>query len=221
MSNPNQWRPIGRHAIIWTSNRQFFWGSFLLITCWNAWIFSRRWIQMNNLVNLFGNTTYHFRSLVYNARISRWWSPTTTILQLWAESADWIISRLQFHITKHTLKGNRKFKVVRLCSNRKYKDNVYRKMLVQEYLKKLRIFKKVKPQNDLVYQAIYNCICQNTKKIRFIIHYVNPTAQLLFRIRFPKGGPTCRRQVVNPRHQTPQGQSVAKPETPLQNIQVE
>ena len=39
------------------------------------------------------------------------------------------------------------------------------------------------------------------KKIRFIIHYVKPTAQLLFKIRFPKGGPTCRRQVVNPRHQ--------------------
>ena len=48
------------------------------------------------------------------------------------------------------------------------------------------------------------------KKIRFIIHYVKPTAQLLFKIRFPKGGPTCRRQVVNPRHQTPQGQSDAK-----------
>ena len=60
-----------------------------------------------------------------------------------------------------------------------------------------------------------------TQKIRFIIHYVKPTAQLLFRIRVPKGGPTCRRQVVNPRHQTSQGQSVAKPETPLQNIQVE
>ena len=28
-------------------------------------------------------------------------------------------------------------------------------------------------------------------------------------------------QVVNPQHQTLQGQSVAKPETPLQNIQVE
>ena len=40
------------------------------------------------------------------------------------------------------------------------------------------------------------------KKIRFIIHYVKPTAQLLFKIRFSKGGPTCRRQVVNPRHQT-------------------
>ena len=60
-----------------------------------------------------------------------------------------------------------------------------------------------------------------TQKMRFIIHYVKPTAQLLFKIRFPKGGPTCRRQVVNPGHQTPQGQSVAKPETPLQNIQVE
>ena len=60
-----------------------------------------------------------------------------------------------------------------------------------------------------------------TQKIRFIIHYVKPTAQLLLKIRFPKGGPTCRRQVVNLRHQTPQGQSVAKPETPLQNIQVE
>ena len=58
-------------------------------------------------------------------------------------------------------------------------------------------------------------------KIRFIIHYVKPTAQLLFKIWFPKGGPTCRRQVVNPRYQMPQGQSVAKPETPMQNIQVE
>ena len=28
------------------------------------------------------------------------------------------------------------------------------------------------------------------KKIRFIIHYVKPTTQLLFRIRFPKGGAT-------------------------------
>ena len=41
-----------------------------------------------------------------------------------------------------------------------------------------------------------------------------PTAQL-FKHRFPKGGPTYRRQVVNSRHQTPQRQSFAKPETPL------
>ena len=59
-----------------------------------------------------------------------------------------------------------------------------------------------------------------TNKNRYIIHY-EPTAQLFFKIRLPKGGPTCRRQVVNPRHQTPQGQSVAKTETPLQNMQVE
>ena len=31
-----------------------------------------------------------------------------------------------------------------------------------------------------------------------------------------KGGPTCRRQVVNPRHQTSQGQSVAKPNSPAE-----
>ena len=34
------------------------------------------------------------------------------------------------------------------------------------------------------------------KKWRYTIHYVKPTAQLLFKNRFPKGGPTCRRQVV-------------------------
>ena len=62
-----------------------------------------------------------------------------------------------------------------------------------------------------------NCICQNTNKWRYTIKYVKPTAQLVFKKRFPKGGPTCRRQVVNPRHQRSQGHSVAKPQTPLQN----
>ena len=61
----------------------------------------------------------------------------------------------------------------------------------------------------MLYQDIYNCICQNTKKWRYTIQYVKPTAQLVFKNRFPKGGPTCRRQVVDPRHQTSQGQSVA------------
>ena len=40
-------------------------------------------------------------------------------------------------------------------SGRKYKDYVYRKMLVQEYLKKWRIFKRVKPKNDMMYHDIY------------------------------------------------------------------
>ena len=41
----------------------------------------------------------------------------------------------------------------------------------------------------MMYQDIYNCICQNTKKNE-TIHYVKPAAQLLFKNRFPKGGPT-------------------------------
>ena len=36
-----------------------------------------------------------------------------------------------------------------------------------------------------------------------------------FKLDFQKSGPTYRGQVVNLRHQTPQGQSVAKPGTPL------
>ena len=43
------------------------------------------------------------------------------------------------------------------------------------------------------------------KKWRFTFHYVKYTAQRSFKSRFPKSGPTYRRQVVNPRHQTPQG----------------
>ena len=55
---------------------------------------------------------------------------------------------------------------------RKYKDYVYRKMLVQEYLKKWRIFKRVKPKN-MMYHDIYNCICPKTQKNK--IH--NPLCQ--------------------------------------------
>ena len=59
-------------------------------------------------------------------------------------------------------------------------------------------------------------------KIRFIIHYVKSTAQPLFKNSISKRWTNMHEaQVVNPRHQTPQGQSVAKLETPLQNIQVE
>ena len=31
----------------------------------------------------------------------------------------------------------------------------------------------------------------------------------------PKSGPSCRRQVVHPQPQTPQGESIAEPGTPL------
>ena len=36
------------------------------------------------------------------------------------------------------------------------------------------------------YQNVYNCMCQNTKKWRYTIRYVKPTAQLLFKIDFQK-----------------------------------
>ena len=58
------------------------------------------------------------------------------------------------------------------------------------------------------------------QKIWFIIHYVKSKAQL-FKIRFLKVDQHAGGKWLNPRHQTPQGQSVAKPETPLQNIQIE
>ena len=47
-------------------------------------------------------------------------------------------------------------------------------MLLPKYLKKVKnILKvKIKPKNDMMYQGIYNCICQNTKKLKYTIHYV-------------------------------------------------
>ena len=42
---------------------------------------------------------------------------------------------------------------------------------------------KLKPKNDMMYQDIYNCICQNAKKWRYTIYYVKSTAQLLFKNR--------------------------------------
>ena len=53
-----------------------------------------------------------------------------------------------------------------------------------------------------------------------VLHHVKITNLLSVQTRFPTSGPTYRRQVVNPRHRTPQGKSFAKPGTPLQNILV-
>ena len=51
----------------------------------------------------------------------------------------------------------------------------------KEYLRS-----KNKAKNDMMCQDNYNCICQNTKKWICTIHYVKPTAQLLFKNRYPK-----------------------------------
>ena len=47
------------------------------------------------------------------------------------------------------------------------------------------------------------------------IRYMKRTNQLLFQTRYPKSEPTYRRQVTNPRRQTPRGQPIAKPRTRL------
>ena len=63
-------------------------------------------------------------------------------------------------------------------------------MLVQEYLEKIKNSiqeVKIKTKNYMMYQDIYNCTCQNTKKKwRYTINYVKPTAQLLFKVDFQK-----------------------------------
>ena len=38
---------------------------------------------------------------------------------------------------------------------------------------------KIKPKNDMIYQDIYNCICQNTKKWWYTIQYVKSTSDYL------------------------------------------
>ena len=39
-----------------------------------------------------------------------------------------------------------------------------------------------------MYQDMYTCICQNTKKWIYTIQFFKPTAQLVFRINFQKVG---------------------------------
>ena len=52
----------------------------------------------------------------------------------------------------------------------------------------------------------------NQKNEKNNLHYVKVTNALSFQARFRKIGPSYRRQVLNPRHQTPQG--------PLQSLEL-
>ena len=76
----------------------------------------------------------------------------------------------------------------------------------------------------MMYQDIYNCICQNTKKkknkdILSIMSNLQPNCCL--KIDFQKVDQHAGGKWLIHDNQTSQGQSVAKLETPLQNIQVE
>ena len=69
-------------------------------------------------------------------------------------------------------------------------------------------------RNDLNYvNYAKKNIIKNNEKV--VLHYVKLTNPLPFQTKFPNSGQTYRKYVVNPRPQTPQGQSAAKPETPL------
>ena len=58
------------------------------------------------------------------------------------------------------------------------------------------------------------CKSKSKTNERLVLHYVKLTNPISFQTRFAKRGPKYKRQVVNPRHQIPQGQPVAKPGTP-------
>ena len=59
------------------------------------------------------------------------------------------------------------------------------------------------------------------KQWEVVLHSVKLSNPLSFWTRFPKSGSAYSRQVVNPGHQTLQGQSVTKPGTLLYSILVE
>ena len=70
-------------------------------------------------------------------------------------------------------------------------------------------------QSIMILSGIKIYVKHHRKQLKIVLHYVQLTNPLSFQTRFPKSGTTYRKQVVHPRHQTPQGQSVAKPGTPL------
>ena len=59
-------------------------------------------------------------------------------------------------------------------------------------LEKKRIFKKVKPKKDLMYQDIYNCICQNTKKWDSLSIMSNLLPNCCLKFDFQKGVPISK-----------------------------
>ena len=77
--------------------------------------------------------------------------------------------------------------------------------------------KKKVYENKVLYCKALRCeTIKNNKKLLSLMS--NLQNYYHFKLDFQKSGPTSwtyRGQVVDPCHQTPQGQSVAKPETPL------
>ena len=74
--------------------------------------------------------------------------------------------------------------------------------------------------------AVTSSVTSSTSKLfsgvisdeKFVLQYVKLTNPPSFQTWFPKSGPTYRRQVVNPRHQTPQGNQSQSLELPCREL---
>ena len=104
--------------------------------------------------------------------------------------------------------------------NRKCQDYVYVRGECQSTLLKVKHHLRHENKGDenkmLSYceklRYMQNKIKNNEK---VVLHYVKAINLLSFQTRFSKTWPIYRRQVVHPRHQTLQGQSVATPGAPM------
>ena len=100
--------------------------------------------------------------------------------------------------------------------DRKYQDYVYIKWKYWSTIEKIKHY--LRHENKVKENKVFYCKalrCEgNRKQQKVVFLYVKLANLLSFYTRFPKSAPTYKRQVVNPRHQTSKGQSVAKPGTP-------
>ena len=81
---------------------------------------------------------------------------------------------------------------------------------------------KIKPKNDMMYQDIYNCICQNTKYEDILSSMSNLQPNWRLKIDFQKVDQhAVGKWLIHDTKGQTKGQSVAKHETSLQNIQIE
>ena len=105
------------------------------------------------------------------------------------------------------------------CLNRKCQDYVYVKWEYWSTMHKIKHYLKHENQinENKVLSYCETLRCETTKRTQqnFFSLHVKLTNLPSFQTGSPKSGQTYRRQVLNPRHQMPQGQSVAKLGTPL------
>ena len=119
-----------------------------------------------------------------------------------------IIKKLNSFAQENAIRG--KASRLRLC-----------KWRVPKYYVKKRILRhgnkvnEIKYFNILTHHDICKTIIKNNEKLFSIMS--NLQTHYHFKLDFQKVDPTKRKQMVNPRHQTPRGHSIANHGTPLLN----